>query len=247
MGAAASIGKQNAPVKMDGKATLSRPYAAAISKAVSIGAREQGRLVALRVVDGAHGVDHEAGPELAGAGDDRAAHRAAPDAPALRQDLRPAPGVDGAVDTLSAEQVRVRRVDNRVRVLIGDVTIDELHGRAVQLDLHRATLRAMSVPPTPGGRRGLAWLDLSGRPGLATPLTRTMAVELRRGSRRLDRHFRGQFDGTCGPQRGFGAALVHGEQPEQGPRRMVHGALVALHLETVSGRTPRSAASSAPV
>jgi len=53
---------------------------------------------------------------------------------ALRQDLGPAASMDGAVHSASAQEARVRRVDDGVDGLLGDVA-------AHQLDAHGLIVR----------------------------------------------------------------------------------------------------------
>jgi hypothetical protein len=78
-------------------------------------------------VDRAHGVDHPSGRELARGGRHRLAGRQAarvaarPHLAARRQDRRAAATVDRPVHSAAAEQGRVRRVDDGIGPLRGDV------------------------------------------------------------------------------------------------------------------------------
>jgi hypothetical protein len=85
--------------------------------------REQlGLAVIPAAPDRADRVDHVSRRKVAGARCLGVAGVAAAESPALREDRRPARAVDRAVDAASPEQRRIRRVDDRVHFLLGDVT-----------------------------------------------------------------------------------------------------------------------------
>src|SRR5262249_8055796 len=80
-------------------------------------------------VDRPDGVDDPARAEPPAAGDLRVAGRAATELLALLEDIGPAGAVDRTVDAAAAAERRVRRVHDRVGVLLRDVAPDELDGR----------------------------------------------------------------------------------------------------------------------
>ena len=73
----------------------------------------------------ADGVDHVPRGKLPRAGRLRVSGLAAAEPPALREDRRAARAMDRTVDAAAAEQRGVRRVDDRVDALRGDVAFDE--------------------------------------------------------------------------------------------------------------------------
>src|SRR5438874_13365268 len=88
-------------------------------EAPPIRARELRRLAVPAVaMDRPYGVDHPARAEPTAARDLRVAGGAAAERLALLQDRRPAGAVDRAVDAATTEKRRVRRVDDRVGVLL---------------------------------------------------------------------------------------------------------------------------------
>ena len=89
--------------------------------------REQPRLPCIAAApDRADGVQHIARRQVAAAGRLHVPGVAAAKRAALREDPGAAGAVDRSVDTAAAEQRRVRRVDDGVDVLRGDVAEDEL-------------------------------------------------------------------------------------------------------------------------
>src|SRR5437764_2971012 len=76
--------------------------------------------------DRADRVDHPACGKLAAARCLRVAGLAATEAAALLQDRRPTRTVDRAVDATAAEEAGVRRVDDRVDLLRGEIPAAEL-------------------------------------------------------------------------------------------------------------------------
>src|SRR4029077_13482655 len=86
----------------------------------------------LRLVHGAahpdrpDGVDHITGGEIAGVGRFRISDLATAQRAALREDRRAAGVVNRAVDSAAAEKRLIRRVHDRVDLLGGYVTLDEL-------------------------------------------------------------------------------------------------------------------------
>ena len=71
-------------------------------------------------------VDHVAGAQAPRTRRLRVSGRAAAEEPALGEQRRARSAVDRAVHPTAAEQARVRRVDDRVGVLLGDVTMKKL-------------------------------------------------------------------------------------------------------------------------
>src|SRR5919201_3108283 len=105
---------------------------------VPVAARQQLRLaLAAAVPDRPDGVDHPGGRQPVAAGDLRLAGRAAAEPTALLEQLRPGGAVYRAVDAAAAEQAAVRRVDDRVDALLGDVALlDRQLGRHRLLGAH---------------------------------------------------------------------------------------------------------------
>ena len=90
---------------------------------VRVAGPQQVGLINTGFVDRADGVDHPLGRQTTGRGGHRLAGGQAvavaigPQPAALRQDLRPALGMDGAIDPTPTEQRRVGGVDDRVDLL----------------------------------------------------------------------------------------------------------------------------------
>jgi len=83
--------------------------------------------------------------------------------PALGQHLRAGGPVDGAVDAPAAEQARVRRVDDRVGVLLGDVAEDQVDpGAGHQATTSMPTRSASDAP------RGSSTSSTASRAAMAT-------------------------------------------------------------------------------
>src|SRR6185503_20006894 len=90
--------------------------------------------------DRTHGVDHVAGGEEAGGGDDRLPLRqrtlALPDPLALLEDGGSATAVDGAVHAAPAHQARVGGVDDGVHRLSREVALRQLEAGAAEAAAH---------------------------------------------------------------------------------------------------------------
>jgi len=86
------------------------------------------------------GMNDVPGPELAAGRDHGAAHERAADPVALLLDARPALTADGAGHTAPQDKLRVGGVDNRVRVHLRDVTLDQFEGPTCDLHVHVSIL-----------------------------------------------------------------------------------------------------------
>ena len=84
------------------------------AQARGVGRTQQGGILRRAAIDRRDGVDDPARRQQARPGDHRAAGGTAADAPALRQDARPAGPVDRAVHPAAAGQAAVRGIDQRI-------------------------------------------------------------------------------------------------------------------------------------
>src|SRR6266576_1404129 len=87
---------------------------------------QRGLSLAPAAPDRADGVKHVLRGKCAARGGFHVSGVAASEKAALLEDRRPSRSVDRAVDTAAAEEPRIRGVDDRVDLLLGDVTQDEL-------------------------------------------------------------------------------------------------------------------------
>ena len=128
-------GRQRQRIPVD-----SRGYGAEVQGADAVGLRQkqaaavaggqQGRLPLLPALpDGTWRVDHIPGPQAVARRQLGPPPLAAPQRPALRQQLRPRRRVDGPVHPGAAQQRGIGRVDNGLRVRTGDIS--HQNGKAI--------------------------------------------------------------------------------------------------------------------
>src|SRR5438128_2381170 len=84
----------------------------------------------------ARGVDDEAGFELAARSDGGATHLDRPDGATLRLDRRAATPGNGSGHTPAEDQVAVRRVDDGVDILLGQVALEDVDRQAARSPAH---------------------------------------------------------------------------------------------------------------
>jgi len=112
-------------------------------KAVAVGVAQEPVLILLPAPpDGAHGMNDVTRPQAAGPRDDRLPRGAGADAgddrPAFLEDPGAAGAMDGSVHAAAPEEPRVGGVDDGVRVLPGDVPLDQDEPRPADRDLGHA-------------------------------------------------------------------------------------------------------------
>ena len=123
------------PADTSGNAIVATPSSSATVERAAIARREQGPIGLAGTVVGPDDVDDPAGRQPPGGGPARVAGRQPVREPldAVRQDRRSAGAVDRAVDTPAAAHCPVGRVDDRIDLLLGDVT-------SYDVNSHDATL-----------------------------------------------------------------------------------------------------------
>src|SRR5207247_7889112 len=85
---------------------------------------------------GRHGMDDLLGLQAPGVRDASLAGRAAADLPTLLEDRRSPGAMDRTVHPPAAEKRRIRRIDDGIGVLPGDVSLDQLDTGRPDGDLH---------------------------------------------------------------------------------------------------------------
>ena len=104
------------------------------SQAVGIGRMQQRGRIAILMIARADGVNHIAAFQLAGRGDSRFARRTAypprgGDLFALFEQLRAGRPVNRTIHPATAQHLRIGRIDNRIRVGLGDIALDDPYFR----------------------------------------------------------------------------------------------------------------------
>lgn len=106
-------------------------------QAVKIGTRKQdwrsGRVV---VIDRPNGVYHPLGRQRPSRGDTGFADRTPTNAATFLEKRRPASAVDRSINAASATKPGVGGVDNRINVLLGDISLHEFEQGMAYLHLH---------------------------------------------------------------------------------------------------------------